>query len=145
MAGTPLDFTQQAPIGARIGQLLGTACRGYDHNFALHGLGPGAAARTAASGRCCEEAQLAARVLEPRSGRWLEVLTTAPGVQLYTGNWLAGVKGKEGAVYERNAGFCLETQCWPDAVNHPGVFPSPVLRPGVEYQHVMIIRLGGGL
>lgn len=121
--GTPLDFTKLTPIGARFGQLTGEP-RGYDHNFVINRAGKGLA--------------LAARVCEPKTGRVLEVFTTEPGVQLYTGNFLDGtLTGKRGGVYHRHAGFCLETQHYPDAVNHPN-FPSIILRPGHTYHQTTV-------
>jgi len=116
--GTPLDFTKPTPIGARFDQLTGEP-RGYDHNFVINRAGKGLA--------------LAARVYEPKTGRVLEIFTTEPGVQLYTGNFLDGtLTGKRGVVYHRHAGFCLETQHYPDSVNHHN-FPSTILRPGHAY------------
>jgi aldose 1-epimerase len=113
--GTPLDFTTPAAIGARLGQLKAEPI-GYDHNFVLRGDG--------------RSPVLAARVREPKTGRVLELSTTEPGVQFYTGNFLDGTsKGKGGAVYRKHAGFCLEAQHFPDSVNHPE-FPSTILRPG---------------
>jgi aldose 1-epimerase len=113
--GTPLDFTRPRPIG-----------RGYDHNFAIARTAPGLA--------------LAADVFEPRTGRALEVTTTQPGVQLYTANHLDGTLGGKGGVgYRRHAGFCLETQHFPDSVNQPG-FPSTILRPGETYRQTTIYR-----
>ncbi len=117
VAGTPFDFRQPTPIGARIHQpdeqlQLGS---GYDHNFVVNGA-PG-------------ELRLAAIAHDPASGRVLEVHTTEPGVQLYTGNFLNGAVGKGGRRYGRHAGFCLETQHFPDSPHHPH-FPSVVLRAG---------------
>lgn len=111
--GTPLDFTQPTPIGARIRELAAT--RGYDHNFVLKsdGVTP----------------VLGARVYEPQSGRVMEMWTTEPGVQLYTANHLNNQPGKGGAVYQQYQGFCLETQHFPDSINKPH-FPSPILRAG---------------
>jgi aldose 1-epimerase len=118
--GTALDFTTPTPIGKRIEQLKNVPGGGYDHNFVLRG-GEG------------KGPHLAARVRDPKSGRILEVWTTEPGVQLYTGNFLDGkVKGKGGVVYNKHQGFCLEAQHFPDAVNHPN-FPSVILQPGAEY------------
>ena len=120
--GTPLDFTTSTKIGARIDDdyeqlVLG---HGYDHNFVINRQGDGMA--------------LAARVYEPTSGRVLEVSTTQPGVQFYSGNFLDGtVTGKQGHVYKRRYGFCLETQHFPDSPNHPE-FPSTILRPGETFQ-----------
>ena len=86
--------------------------------------------------------QLAARVVEPKSGRTLEVLTTEPGVQFYTGNFLDGtVKGKGGAVYNRRDGLCLETQHFPDSPNQPS-FPSTILKPGQTYQSKTVWKFG---
>jgi aldose 1-epimerase len=114
--GTPLDFTSPKAIGSRIGQVNS----GYDHNFVIRGGG--------------KELVLAARVLEPKSGRVMEVHTTEPGIQLYTGNFLNGsLTGKGGFVYQRHTGFCLETQHFPDSINQPK-FPSIVLNPGQTYR-----------
>ncbi len=116
--GTPLDFTKPATIGARIDdddeQLVLAA--GYDHNFVINGK-PG-------------DLRLAARVHEPTSGRVMEVYTTEPGIQFYSGNFLDGtIVGKHGHAYKRREGFCLETQHFPDSVNH-AQFPSTIFRPG---------------
>jgi aldose 1-epimerase len=121
--GTPMDFTKPKLIGADFGKLTNTPV-GYDHNFVLNGGGKGSA--------------LAARVYEPKSGRVMEALTTEPGVQFYTGNFLDGtLTGKGGVVYKQHAGFCLETQHFPDAVNQPA-FPSIILRPGQTYRQTTI-------
>jgi aldose 1-epimerase len=104
--GTPLDFTTPTRIGARIDQLKPKP-GGYDHNFVLKGDG--------------KSLVLAARASEPKSGRMMEVRTTEPGVQLYTGNHL------------KHGGFCLETQHYPDSVNRPS-FPSTILRPGQTFK-----------
>ncbi len=118
--GTPLDFTVPHAIGERIGRVEG----GYDHNFVLRS-GGGTMA-------------LAARVFCPESGRVLEVSTDQPGIQFYTGNFLDGtVKGKGGVAYGKHAGFCLETQHFPDSPNHPN-FPSTILEPGKKYATVTI-------
>jgi aldose 1-epimerase len=123
--GTPLDFTQPTRIGARIDQLKPQP-NGYDHNYVLNSGGSSLA--------------LAARVYEPNSRRVLEVSTTEPGVQLYTGNWLDGrIEGIGGVVYVRHGGFCLETQHYPDSIHHPG-FPSTVLRPGQTFQSTTVFR-----
>jgi aldose 1-epimerase len=93
---------------------------GYDHNFVLN--------------RSSEGLVFAARVYEPSTGRVLDVFTTEPGVQFYTGNFLdASITGKAGHVYQRRYGFCLETQHFPDSPNQPQ-FPSTILRPGNEYK-----------
>ena len=123
--GTPLDFTSPMPVGSRIEQLTNVP-RGYDHNFVLNSGGGKLA--------------LAARVEEPASGRIMEILTTEPAVQFYTGNFLDGsVTGKGGIVYNRHAGFCLETDHFPDAVNR-GKFPSVILRPGQTYTQTTVHR-----
>lgn len=130
VAGTPFDFRQPTAIGARIGadhpQLR--YGRGYDHNFVVDG--PAGTLRPAA------------HVSSPASGRTLDVETTEPGVQFYSGNFLDGsVTGKAGAVYRQRTGLCLETQHFPDSPNKPG-FPSVVLRPGEEYRSTTIYRFG---
>ncbi len=129
VAGTPLDFRRPTPIGDRIGaddEQLRRA-HGYDQNYVLE----------LAHGKPI----LAATVHEPRSGRLLEVLTTEPGVQFYSGNFLNGTEvGKGGAVYQRRHGFCLETQHFPDSPNQPN-FPSCILRPGAVFQSTTVYRL----
>ena len=128
--GTPFDFHAPTAIGARIDQddqQLGFG-GGYDHNFVLRGGGDSLA--------------MAAGVFEPQSGRTLEVLTTEPGVQLYTGNSLAGpIRGKAGSIYYRRSGFCLETQHFPDSPNQPN-FPSTLLKPGAQYRSTTVYRFG---
>ncbi len=120
---TALDFTQPKAIGARIEQL--TETRGYDHNYVLN----------KANGRLCAAAQ----VYEPAGGRVMDVYTTEPGMQFYTANGMRGIRGKDGKVYDRHYGFCLETQHYPDSPNKPQ-FPSTVLRPGETYETVTIFR-----
>lgn len=125
VAGTPFDFRKELAIGARIDQdeeqlKLGG---GYDHNFVLQRSND-------------PEESLAARVLEPVSGRILEVWTTEPGVQFYTGNFLDGKTiGKGGLTYPKRSAFCLETQHFPDSPNQPK-FPSVVLNPGERYHTI---------
>ena len=119
--GTPFDFTSPTPIGARIDADDEQLKRGngYDHNYVLNRAGQGIT--------------LAARARDPASGRTLEVRTTEPGVQLYTGNFLDGTPaGKGGKTYARRCGFCLETQHFPDSPNKPQ-FPSVVLTPRDVY------------
>jgi aldose 1-epimerase len=123
VAGTPFDFRAPTGVGARVShrhpQL--EVAKGYDHNFVL--------ASPAASGL-----RHAARVEEPLSGRVLDVHTTEPGIQFYSGNFLDGtIRGKGGRTYHHRGGLCLETQHFPDSPNHPA-FPSTVLRPGEEYR-----------
>lgn len=121
--GTPMDFTQPHAVGSRFKDLEEKPV-GYDHNFVLNGGGKSLA--------------LAARVFEPKSGRVLEVFTTEPGVQLYTANYLDGsLTGKRGQVYRQHSGLCLETQHFPDSVNHPE-FPSIILRPGHTYHQTTV-------
>jgi aldose 1-epimerase len=130
VAGTPFDFRKPTPIGARIDAADEQIRRGggYDHNFVVRGT-PG-------------ELRMAARVVDEKSGRVLEVLTTEPGVQFYTGNFLDGkVTGKSGKPYVKRGALCLETQHFPDSPNQPG-FPSVVLRPGQVYRHTTVYRLG---
>jgi len=128
VAGTPFDFRKPTAIGARIEQddeqlKLG---HGYDHNFVLHKKG--------------KAVELAARVVEPATGRVLEVLTSEPGVQFYTGNFLDGkTAGKGGMTYPRRAAFCLETQHYPDSPNQLK-FPSAVLNPGERYHTITTYR-----
>jgi aldose 1-epimerase len=128
VAGTPLDFRKPTAIGARIdddNEQLKFG-KGYDHNFVLNHKG--------------NDLTLAARVTEPQSGRVLEVLTTQPGVQLYTGNFLDGtIHGKGGKVYGRRSAFCLETQHFPDSPNQPK-FPSTELKPGQTYHQTTIYK-----
>ncbi|MDX9725591.1 MAG: aldose epimerase family protein [Bacteroidales bacterium] len=125
--GTPMDFTVPKKIGAEIDlddeQLYFGA--GYDHNWVLN------------HPRGVES--LAARACDPGSGRVLEVLTTQPGLQLYTANWIDGEKGKGGKRYGRRWAFCLETQHFADAVNKPH-FPSTFLNPGETYQESCVYR-----
>ncbi len=125
VAGTPLDFTSPKPIGSRIEEVGGDPV-GYDHNFVIREGG--------------QDACLAARVREPGSGRMLEMFTTEPGVQFYTGNFLDGnIVGKRGASYGKHHGFCLEAQHFPDSVNQAG-FPSIILKPGAVYSQTTIYR-----
>lgn len=124
---TPMDFTSSVPIGKRIENDCPQLKfgNGYDHNWVLNKTEKGPS--------------LAARVVEPASGRVMEVLTTEPGVQFYSANYLDGFTGKDGAVYSRRSAFCLETQHYPDSPNQPN-FPSTVLRPGKTYATTTIFR-----
>lgn len=117
--GTPLDFTRPTVIGARIAQVVG----GYDHNFVLDSGGGKLA--------------LAARLRDPKSGRTMEILTTEPGIQFYSGNFLDGTITGLGGLYRKHAGLCLETQHFPDSVNKPA-WPSIILKPGQTYRHVVV-------
>jgi aldose 1-epimerase len=126
--GTPFDFTRPTAIGARIEQdeeqlKLG---KGYDHNFVINGRNG--------------VLRLAARVSEPTTGRVMEVWTTEPGMQLYTGNYLDGTDiGKGGKPYRHRYGFCLETQHYPDSPNRPA-FPSTVLRKGGRFRSTTVYK-----
>jgi aldose 1-epimerase len=122
VAGTPMDFVNGKAIGSEIDDVAG----GFDHNFVLNNWDG--------------TLRLAARLYEPVSGRVLEILTTEPGMQFYSGNFLDGsFTGKNGFVYEKYTGLCLEPQHFPDAPNHPN-FPSTVLRPGEDYKQTSIYR-----
>jgi len=126
---TPFDFRKPTAIGARIDASdeqikLGG---GYDHNFVVN--------RKAATGL-----SLAARVSDAASGRTMEVWTTEPGVQFYTGNFLDGsFKGKGGITYQKRTAFCLETQHFPDSPNHPS-FPTTLLKPGEKYHTTTVYK-----
>jgi aldose 1-epimerase len=125
--GTPMDFTSSHKIGKDIEQndeqlKFGN---GYDHNWVLnHPIG---------------ELGLAAVANDPASGRVMEIYTTQPGVQLYSGNWMDGEKGKGGKIYHQRQAFCLETQHFANAINIPH-FPSVILNPGEEYRHSCVHR-----
>ncbi len=121
VANTPFDFREPTPIGARINQENQQLeyGQGYDHNFVLDKQAPGAF-------------ELAARVVEPDSGRVLEVRTEEPGIQFYSGNFLDGTLKGHGRTYEYRSGFCLEPQHFPDSPNQPN-FASTILHPGEEY------------
>ncbi len=130
VAGTPFDFRQLTVIGTRIDADTPQIRfgHGYDHNWVLN--------RTAAG------LTHAARLEDPASGRTLDVSTTEPGVQFYTGNFLDGtITGKSGRIYKRRYGLCLETQHFPDSPNH-ATFPSTILRPGERYQSKTVFAFG---
>ena len=128
VTNTPMDFTSVAAVGTRIGddyeQLKFAG--GYDHNFVLRGGGG--------------QLRQAARFYEPRCGRLMEVFTTQPGMQFYSGNFLDGsIVGKQGVPYVRHSGCCFEPQHFPDSPNHPE-FPSTVLKPGEHYRHTTVYK-----
>jgi aldose 1-epimerase len=130
VAGTPFDFRKPMAIGARIDADDEQIRRGhgYDHNFVLNRSGVGLVH--------------AARVFDPGTGRTLDIQTTEPGVQFYTGNFLDGsITGKGGVAYKHRSGLCLETQHFPDSPNEPS-FPSTVLRPGQEYRSKTVVTFG---
>ena len=125
VAGTPFDFQRATAIGSRFEQLTNSP-RGYDHNFVLKRTGSGL--------------ETIAWVEEPSTGRRMEVLTTEPGMQLYTGNFLDGkLTGVGGVNYKQHSAFCLETQHFPDSPNQRD-FPSTVLRPGESYRTTTAYR-----
>ncbi len=118
--GTALDLRQGAMLGERLGAAELAEYCGYDHNFCLSG-------------------SPAAQLFCPESGICMEAETTLPGLQVYTAGFLTERRGKDGAVYGKNHGVCLETQFWPDAMHHEG-FPSTVLRAGEVYRHRTVYR-----
>jgi aldose 1-epimerase len=121
VAGTPMDFRAGRAIGSEISSISG-----YDHNFVLN--------------KWDGSLRPASHLYEPASGRVLEILTTQPGIQFYSGNFLDGsFSGKNGIAYVKYAGLCLEPQHFPDAPNHPH-FPATVLRPGEEYRQSTVLR-----
>lgn len=132
--GTPFDFRTPTAIGARVDQRQDAQLRygnGYDHNFVLN-----------RGGAAPDALVLAARVVEPSSGRTLEISTTEPALQFYSGNFLDGsITGKGGVVYKFRYGLVLETQHYPDSPNHPN-FPSTILRPGKEYRSRTVFTFG---
>ncbi len=120
--GTDMDFNNTVAIGERIGKVNG----GYDHNYIL----------TKKTG----ELSMAAQLYDPRTGRQVEILTTQPGIQFYSGNFLDGtIKGKGGKVYKNHFGLCLETQHFPDSPNQPA-FPNTILQPGVKFIEKTVYR-----
>lgn len=126
--GTPLDFTEMTPVGNRINsdyeQIVFGG--GYDHNFVIN--------------QCKCDIKKAAEVYDPATGRFMEVYTTKPGIQLYTGNFLDGTEiGKGGTAYGKRSGLCLETQFFPNSINEEH-FPTPILRVGDTYHHKTIYK-----
>lgn len=121
--GTPYDFLEPRTIGSKFSELSD----GYDINYALDMTGGG------------KHFTKAAMVYDEKSGRKMELWTDKPGVQFYTSNMLPDTVGKNGAVYKKYAAFCLETQGFPDSVNHQN-FPSQIVNPGEKYRHVMVYR-----
>lgn len=120
---TPMDFNNSPMIGEGIGKVAG----GYDHNYILK-----KEPNTLAT---------AAKLYDPRSGRQLEIITTQPGIQFYSGNFLDGsIMGKKGKTYYKYYGLCLETQHYPDSPNQPA-FPTTILRPGEKYSQTTIYKL----
>jgi len=135
VAGTPLDFTTAKPIGQDFAKMASTGKDdpgGYDHNFVLD--------QSPKEGAMW----LSAVVVEPKSGRAMEVWSNQPGIQFYTGNFLDGIPGKDGTVYNKNGALCLETQAFPDSANKQGKagWSNVVLQPGQTYTHNMVHRFG---
>ncbi len=124
---TPFDFTQPTKIGARINEKNEqlSFSDGYDHNFVLT--------------RNSDELSLAAEVYEPQSGLVMQMFTTEPGVQFYSGNFLNDKGGKNGRTYQKYEAFCLEAQHYPDSPNHPH-FPSTILKPTEKYSQTTIYK-----
>ena len=125
--GTPFDFRKPFVIGERIDEVPGAEPGGYDINYVLDG--------------SSDEKVLAAKVLDPKTGRFMEVYTTEPGIQFYTGNFLDGSLVSGDRVLVKHSGLCLETQHFPDSPNQPE-FPSTVLRPGEKFASQTILRFG---
>lgn len=130
--GTPFDFTQPTKIGAHINDddeqiKIGA---GYDHNFVLNG---------PSQRKTPDQFFLAAEVTEATSGRVMDVYTTSPGLQFYSGNFIGDLPGKNGVQYHNHSGFAMEAQYFPDSPNHPD-FPSTILRPGQTYHNTIIYR-----
>ncbi|KAF7802959.1 Aldose 1-epimerase [Senna tora] len=122
--GTPYDFLKPTTVGSRISQVG----RGYDINYVLDGEGKGK-----------KKMKLAAIAQDEKSGRVMEVFTNAPGIQFYTANGVQDVKGKGGFVYQPHSALCLETQAFPNSVNHPN-FPSTIVTPENPYEHYMFMK-----
>ena len=124
VANSPMDFLTPFHIGDRINLVKG----GYDHNYVFQGKS--------------KELTFAARLFDPGSGRFLEVFTTQPGIQFYSGNFLDGtITGKNGRIYQKHWGLCLETQHFPDSPNQK-TFPNTILRPGEKYSEETVYKFG---
>ncbi|MGH7952706.1 MAG: galactose-1-epimerase, partial [Limisphaerales bacterium] len=127
--GTPFDFRTPTAIGARINDTNNEQikfAKGYDYNWVLN--------------KSDDELALAARVYEPDSGRVMEVFTTSPGLQFYSGNFLDGtIVGKGGKIYQYRDAFAMEPELFPDSPNHPN-FPSAELKPGETYRNTIIYK-----
>lgn len=130
--GTNLDFRKMTKIGKRIDELTDTPAIGYDHNFVLRA--PEAADKPM---------RPAATLFEKESGRRLRIMTTEPAIQFYTGNFLKGQKGKGGKTYAHRSALCLETQHFPDSINHP-TFPTTVLKPDGKFESQTVLNFTVG-
>ncbi|WP_437187677.1 aldose epimerase family protein [Planctomicrobium sp. SH668] len=129
VAGTPLDFRDEILLSEHIDDLDNTPAMGYDHNFVVNGK--------------AGEVRPVARLVDPVSRRVLKISSTETSVQLYTGNHLSGIEGKDGKTYIKRSAVCLETQHNPDSVNHPN-FPTTILRPGEQYMQTTVYDLTPG-
>lgn len=127
--GTVMDLRKPTQIGAGIGELVKTAALGYDHNFVLNPPEAG------------KEMRLAAVLADPSSGRQMRVMTSEPGIQFYSGNFLKGQVGKGGKTYAHQSACCLETQHFPDSVNQ-SKFPSTILKPGATFTSQTVYQFG---
>jgi len=123
--GTPLDFTELTAIGSRIDQLDKKFHGGYDHNFVIT--------------KSDEQLSMVCKVVEPKSGRVMEIYATMPGTQFYSGNFLDGFKGKGGKAYNQHYAFCIEPQYYPDSPNKPN-FPSCILNAGEERTETILYK-----
>lgn len=130
VAGSALDFTKPTRIGKRIEELTDTGALGYDHNFVLN-------PREDAD----KELNFAAFLKDPESGRTLRIMTSEPGIQFYSGNFLNGQQGKGGKTFAHRSAVCLETQHFPDSVNHDN-FPSTILEPGKTFESATLLIFG---
>jgi len=129
--GTNLDFRKMTKIGKRIEELTQTPAIGYDHNFVLR------------APEADQPMRLAATLFEKESGRRLRIMTTEPGIQFYTGNFLKGQKGKGGKTYAHRSALCLETQHFPDSINQPS-FPTVVLKPDAKFESQTVLNFSVG-
>lgn len=123
--GTPLDFTSLQTIGSRIGEIEEKFHGGYDHNFIIAERG--------------DSLSMVCKVIEPESGRVMEIFATMPGAQFYSGNFLDGFEGKGGKAYNQHYAFCIEPQYYPDSPNKPN-FPSCILNPGEEREVIILYK-----
>lgn len=129
--GTPFDFTTPHPVGDHLTDFSNEQIKngaGYDHCFVLNKHEPG-------------ELTFAAKIVEPKSGRSMEVYTTEPGVQFYSDNWADGYKGQHGATFGKHSALCFEAQHFPDSPNR-SYFPPVVLKPGQVYTQKTIYKFG---